>query len=184
MLHRKQLQSPDLHSLGLTDNNQATQNLSFVEMFTPNISFIISALYSAASHSRSERRCISDLCFSWLAAALLACCGTRCYSLYGGEELCVCVCPALQKQFSLCTLDNVIYVCSTCQICTFGATLSRLLPPVALCSLNSVWIMHSNFTSLCLWGPLIEAVTPHESLLLTVAPWTRYKLLLTVEPLL
>lgn len=78
----------------------------------------------------------------------------------------VCMYVALQKQFNLCTqyiyTVCVLYMLMHSQICSFKSV-------IALCSLNFVWIMQSNFISLCLWGSLIQAVTPHESLLLTIA---------------
>lgn len=52
----------------------------------------------------SQRRCISDLCFSWLPAGSLACCVDLLAIPPVLEIDCV---RALQKQSGLCALDNV-----------------------------------------------------------------------------
>lgn len=73
-------------------------------MFIPNYFYFVFCCRPAA---RSKRRCIPDLCFSWLTAGLLACCVDLLAIPPVVEIDCVCVRTAPKKQFSLCTLDNV-----------------------------------------------------------------------------
>lgn len=59
--------------------------------------------------ARSRCRCISDLCFSWLAVGLLVCCVDLLAIPTVAEIDSVYMC-ALQKQFCLCILDGVVAV--------------------------------------------------------------------------
>lgn len=155
ILCRKQLQSPDLHSL-------IVHYFCFVlcsKPFEVRTQMYIWFVFFLANCS------LISMLWNFLQ-----------FPLWWRSTVCMYV--ALKNQFNLCTqyiyTVCVLYMLMHSQICSFKSV-------IALCSLNFVWIMHSNFISLCLWGSLIQAVTPHESLLLTRTP---YKMVLTVELLL